>query len=253
MFGLRHRIAVFLGACLGSLVLNAAPAWASAFQVSPVRLPLTASKSNGILALRNQSPETLRFQVTGFAWSQSPSGEMLLAQTTDIVFFPTMLSLKPGEARNLRVGAAVAIGATEKTYRIFVEELPPIDDTGTVNAVRVLMKMGIPIFLEPSKPVATPSIDALAMQGQRLAFALRDTGNAHFFTKKVHVSALGDAGQSLFEQDLPAWYVLGGSSRDYTLDLPGSACKASRLQVRVETDGTTIESFLPTPNGACAR
>jgi fimbrial chaperone protein len=252
MSGLRNRMTILLGTCLGSLMLNAAPAWASAFQVSPVRLPLTATQSNGILALRNQSSETLRFQVTGFAWSQSPSGETILTPTTDIVFFPTMLSLKPGDARNLRVGAAVAFGATEKTYRIFVEELPPVDSSGTVNAIRVLMKMGIPVFLEPAKPVATPMIDSLSVQGQRLAFALRDTGNAHFLTKKVHISALGDAGQALFEQDLPAWYVLGGSFRDYSLELPTSACKASQIKVHIETDSSNVESLLPLPNGACS-
>jgi fimbrial chaperone protein len=253
MFGSRSRVTILLGICLGSLLLGAAPALASTFQVSPVRLPLTASSSNGLLTVKNQSKETLRFQVTGFAWSQDQAGQMVLSPTTDIVFFPTMLSLKPGDSRNLRVGAAIPFGASEKTYRLFVEELPPVDASGTVNAVRVLMKMGIPVFLEASKPVATPAIDALGVQGQKLLFALQDTGNTHFFTKRVHVSALGEAGQSLFEQDLPGWYVLAGGSRSYSLDLPRSACKASRIQVRVETDATTLESFLSLPGGACSR
>lgn len=253
MFGSRSRVTILLGICLGSLLLGAAPALASTFQVSPVRLPLTASSSNGLLTVKNQSKETLRFQVTGFAWSQDQAGQMVLSPTTDIVFFPTMLSLKPGDSRNLRVGAAIPFGASEKTYRLFVEELPPVDASGTVNAVRVLMKMGIPVFLEASKPVATPAIDALGVQGQKLLFALQDTGNTHFFTKRVHVSALGEAGQPLFEQDLPGWYVLAGGSRSYSLDLPRSACKASRIQVRVVTDATTLESFLSLPGGACSR
>lgn len=253
MFGLRSRFMILLGAGLGALLLGASPARASTFQVSPVRLPLTAAASNGLLTVKNQSKETLRFQVTGFSWGQDHTGQMVLTPTTDIVFFPTMLSLKPGDARNLRVGATVPFGSTEKTYRIFVEELPPVDGTGTVNAVRVLMKMGIPVFLEPRSPVATPEIDSLSVQGQKLAFALHDRGNTHFFTKRVRVTALGDAGQPLFEQDLPAWAVLGGSFRNYTLDLPKSACKASRIQVRVETDAAAIESFLALPGGACSR
>jgi fimbrial chaperone protein len=92
----------------------------------------------------------LQFQLSVFAWAQSPSGEMQLEPTEDIVFFPTLLTLKPNETRRVRVGSATTQEVREKTYRIFVEELPP---AGTVagSGVRVLTKMGIPIFVRPVK------------------------------------------------------------------------------------------------------
>jgi fimbrial chaperone protein len=253
MSGFRLPSSIVFGAIVGSLLFQGTPAWASNFQVSPVRLPLTAAASSGLLTVRNKSSEPLRFQVTGFAWSQGSDGEMRLSPTKDIVFFPTMISLKPGDSRNLRVGAQVPFGSTEKTYRIFVEELPPIDGAGVPNGVKVLMRMGIPVFLEPANAVATPQIDALKIQGQRLAFALRDLGTKHFFTKRIHVALLGEGDKALFEQDLPAWYMLGGGVRNYGLDLPANVCGATRIQVRVETDKDAVESFLAAPSSACPR
>src|SRR5216684_4497892 len=92
------------------------------------------------------------FQVTSFAWSQDASGAVQLAPTEDIVFFPALLTLKPGEERKVRVAATVAAKDVERTYRIFFEELPPLERPQNLGAqVRILTKMGIPIFVAPAK------------------------------------------------------------------------------------------------------
>ena len=74
-----------------------------------------------LLTLRNESNETLQFQLSVFAWTQSPLGQMELEPTEDVVFFPTLLTLKPKETRRVRVGSATPQDVREKTYRIFVE------------------------------------------------------------------------------------------------------------------------------------
>lgn len=246
------RFWILVGAFVG-MMLAAGSAQAGTFQVSPVRLPLSATTTSGLLKVKNESNEQLRFQVTAFSWAQGPDGAMQLAPTQDVVFFPAMLTLKPGESRNIRVGAVVTPGPVEKTYRVFVEELPPLGDQANPNAIRVRMRMGIPIFLEAAAPAATPKLDALAVSGQKVSFALMNTGTAHFFTKRVHVAALGGDGKPLFERDLPAWYVLGGGLRSYALELPQSACASTRLTVRVDTDKTSFSSSLALPGRACSR
>ena len=105
-------------------LLVGASASAATFSVNPTQIYLSGRTTSALLTLRNDSTETLRFQLSAFAWNQSATGEILLEPTQDVVFFPALLTLKQGEERRIRVGSTVSPGAIEKTYRIFVEELP---------------------------------------------------------------------------------------------------------------------------------
>ena len=162
------RQSTVAAACLvGSLCLPAG-AGASTFTVDPTQVFLTAKASSRMLTLRNQSDHPLRFQLTVFGWSQNERGEMDLVPTQDIVFFPTLLTLAPDEERKVRIGVATEFGATEKTYRIFVEELPPLVQPEE-GGVTVLTKMGIPIFLRPARAEARADIGALALNDHKLS------------------------------------------------------------------------------------
>jgi fimbrial chaperone protein len=248
----RRLIAVLLSVLSLVMLTEARDAWAMSFEVSPVRLALSSASPSGLITLKNQSGETLRVEVTGHAWSQGPDGAMLLAPTQDIVFFPSLLTLSPGESRNLRVGASTAFSATEKTYRIFVEELPPLARaTGEPNVVRVLTRMGIPVFLNATQPLATPRIEGSSINHAHFSFTLQNRGTTHFLAQKVVLAALAADGATVVETALPAWYVLAGGFRLYELDLPPAACSAARLQMKVVTESTTLDSSFPIPTGTC--
>src|SRR5712691_182471 len=122
----RMRRSLALMTMVLGLVLQAETSRASAFKVTPVRVTFSGPSST-LLTLRNESDQALRFQITSFAWWQDASGAVQLAPTEEIVFFPALLTLKPGEERKVRVAATVAAKDVEKTYRIFFEELPPLE------------------------------------------------------------------------------------------------------------------------------
>jgi fimbrial chaperone protein len=203
------------------------------------------------LTVRNVSQEPLRFQVTAHAWGQDRAGKMQLAPTQDVMFFPAMLTLKPGETRNIRVGALARFGPKEQSYRIFVEELPPVAGSLS-NGIRVLTRFGIPVFMQPTKtPTSTPRIHDLDMSGRTFSFALENDGNTHFLAKRVRVQAQSQGGGVLLDQELPAWYVLAGGGRNYSLDFPSKLCGATRVVVIVEVDKQPIQSILPMSLGGC--
>src|SRR5438309_434670 len=85
--------------------LGVQTAHASQFEVTPVRIELSPRASSVLLALRNQSGDAIRFQVSAFAWSQDQAGKMQLAPTQDILFFPSLLTVQAGQLRNIRIGA----------------------------------------------------------------------------------------------------------------------------------------------------
>src|SRR5687768_9571755 len=179
---------------------TAGSASAATFSVNPIQVFLSRRSGSALLTLRNESPELLRFELSVFAWSQSASGEMKLEPTQDIVFFPSLLTLRPAEERRVRVGSVTIPGAREKTYRIFVKELPPVNGA-TTAAVRVLTTMGIPIFLRPDKEVASATLNGLRQSKGQLQFAISNTGSVHFVPQNIKVRGLAN-GQALFEHEV---------------------------------------------------
>lgn len=240
-------LCVFLGLSL----IQSAVAQASTFEVNPVRLTLSEQSAIAHVTVRNVSQEPLRFQISAYAWAQDRAGAMKLSPTQDVVFFPAMLTLKPGETRNIRVGTLAPFGPKEQAYRIFVEELPPVV-ASLSNGIRVLTRFGIPVFLQPTKtPAATPRIHDLNVSGRTFSFALENDGNTHFLTKRVRVQAQMQGGGVLLDQELPAWYILAGGGRNYALTLPAKMCGATQLVVIVEADKQPIQSILPMSFGGC--
>lgn len=250
---IRTWLRVLVSACFGLVLLQGNRAWAATFEVSPVRMSLSQAAPNGLLAVHNQSAEPLRFQVTAFTWAQGTDGEMILAPTEELVVFPTVFSLKAGETRNLRVGGAAPAGASEKTFRIFVEELPPLQTPAASNAVRVLTRMGIPVFVSPKGGAPAPRVDGIAEQGSQIAFTLRNTGSAFFVARKVVVKGIAADGSTVFTRETAGWYMLAGGVRNYTLELPAEACKAARVEVEVETETTKARASAELTKRACPR
>ncbi len=148
----------------------------------------------------------------------------------------------------------MAPGAIEKTYRIFVEELPPTGEAAAGSAVRVLTKMGIPIFVRPAKETATASLGELGVRDGALHFTLRNTGTVHFVPQAITVRGLGADGQSVFEQELAAWYVLPGGRRDFDVAMSAADCgRAASVVVEIGLGSTALKESLQTPGGACVR
>ena len=229
---------------------GASLASAATFTVDPTQIFLRNRTGSVLLTLHNQSADTLSFQLSVFAWTQSSTGEMQLQPTQDIVFFPPLLTLKPSETRRVRVGTATTFDAKEKSYRIFVEELPRTD---APKGVRVLTKMGIPIFLRPVKEVATASLTDLRQQNGQLKFTLSNEGTVHFVPRNIKVRGLAGS-KTAFERELEGWYLLAGGRRDFETALPKDACaQVTSIIVDVQFESNQVQERLQTPTGACAR
>jgi fimbrial chaperone protein len=245
---------VCLALAVGALVVGqATPASAAAFSVDPTLIRLSPRTSSILLKVRNESDEVVRLQLSAFAWAQSVEGEMQLQPTDDVIFFPVLLTLEPGQQRTVRVGTSAAYGAVEKSYRLFLEELPPQprkDEQGT--AVHVLTKMGIPIFLQPQSVRAQAGIRDVGLIGGTLGFALENGGTVHFVPEVVRVVGLGSTGDTLIDRKLQSWYVLAGSARRFTLSLAAPECSRIRaLAIEALVNGTAVKERLETPRGTC--
>lgn len=225
-----------------SLLLASLPAAAATFKVSPIQIYLTAGKTTELLAVENQSTDTVRLQVTAFGWNQSPRGEIELTPTEDVVFFPALLTLEPGKERKIRIGVSKPAGAVERTYRVFVEELPPLEkpsEAGNRSEVKVLTRFGVPIFVQPAKVTKSGEIENPKLESGAVTFRVRNTGNAAFSLISVRASGTGADGKQTFENQAAGWYVLAGGERDFEIVIPPADCrrtKAISVEARMERD-----------------
>jgi fimbrial chaperone protein len=244
----------YLALAAGLTIGQAGAAPAATFSVNPVQIFLSAATKSALLTLKNETDQPIRFQLSVNAWAQDPGGQMQLAPTTDIVFFPAMLTLQAHEERKVRIGATVPPGSVEKTYRIFVEELPPLEKKDTPAGVTMLTKMGIPIFLQPAKPVGQAAIREVGIRDGHLGFTLQNNGNVYFLPKSVGVRGLNVSGDRVMDQKVDAWYVLAGTVRVFDVAIPAPQCGQVRsLAIEVQVSGSVLKETLQTPGGACGR
>jgi fimbrial chaperone protein len=237
---------------LGFLGWGAEDARGSAFTVTPVRVFLGRGVNSALMNVKNDSTESIRFQISLKAWNQAQDGEMQLSDTTDLVFFPSLMELAAGEEKKVRVGSAFkAPVATEKSYRIFFEELPPSNVTATPQEqqtaaqVRVLTKMGIPIFIQPADLVLKADLTNIAVQGTQVSFDVRNMGNSFFTVTKAAVTGLSSSGATTFTREQDGWYVLAGGLRRFQFEVPGENCSATaRLRIEI---GSSLSDGKGTP------
>jgi fimbrial chaperone protein len=251
--GRRLRPALLTAAALCLWLGGGGRAAAAAFSIDPTQIRLSARAASALLTVRNESAAPVRLQVSAFAWGQAAGGEMQLGATDDIVFFPALFTLAPGESRKVRVGTTAAFGPVERSYRLFVEELPGEPGTRpSGTAVQVLTRMGIPVFLQPDSPRASASLNALAAGDGVVSFRLQNTGTVHFVPDGVRLLGTDERGTAVFERAIRSWYVLAGGIREFQVTVEPPHCQQVRLvHVEVQIGDTVMRERLETPRGTC--
>jgi fimbrial chaperone protein len=238
----------------GLLFLGSGRLSAGGLNVSPVQLYLKAEESKALLTLRNDGEEAARFQLEVNTWNEDPKAGMTLGPTDDVIFYPTLVALKPGETHKVRIGTTVPFGALERTYRLFVQELPPAEKAAqSRSAVRVLTRVGIPIFVQPAKVVESQALSQVVLGSGSASFDLENAGNVHLRVETIKLEGFATGGARLFEREAPGWYVLAAARKHFTVDVPRDACaRVRKLVATVKTDrDQTLQQALETPAGAC--
>ncbi|MCK4738888.1 MAG: molecular chaperone [Deltaproteobacteria bacterium] len=228
---------------------------AANFTITPIRVFFDSKKKTEALKVINRSDSGLSLQVSLVHWAQDTEGKDIYTPTTDIVFFPKIISILGGEERIIRIGPKVKSGATEKTYRIFVEEMkaPQSDEDAGGASVRARVKIGVPIFISPAE--ALPAIEFLEFSFLSGVFdiTLKNTGNIQQWVKKVKVRALDFKGDEIFTKEVNGTYLLSGITRIHSLKIPAEKCSdIMSLDVEVTTDRLTISERLDVTKDKCS-
>lgn len=235
------------------LVLFPGPVFPGQFSVSPITLEFEPGAKTGVVTVANDEDRPLQIQVKAFEWLQDAQGADQYTETDDILFFPKIMLINKKDERLLRVGLKNPPMAREKTYRLFMEEIPDPGSAGEGTRIRVAIRFGIPIFVKPQKDDPQGAIEALKLKDGRLQTMVRNTGNTHFVIQSIQVRGTGPKGGETFSKEISGWYLLAGSARTYETEISPESCRETRtMEVTVQTNEITLNGKLQADPSICA-
>jgi fimbrial chaperone protein len=234
------RRALIAALCFGIWLGLPAKLRAANFEIKPITLSLTPSRTSDVLTVENRADSPLRIQFAAFSWSEDQNGVSQLKPTDDLVVFPPLTEVPPHSDALIRIGSVTPFSVIEKPYRLFATELPPAASSQpaqgkSVNVqVVVLNKVSMPVFLQPARIVYGGALSQPSLQNGKLSFQTQNaSGNVHIVTA-YQVQGYDAANAMVYSADPKGGYVLAGNSLNGTVDIPAAACrKIRKLRIRV--------------------
>lgn len=217
-------------------MLSSTSALAGGLEVSPTTLQLGAQQNAEGITLSNVGGAPIQAQVRVFAWNQKDR-EDLLAPTTELTVSPPMLQIAPGGKQLLRVirTSAAPSEGTEKSYRLIIDELPPMeiapDSPQTETAapkgkskaqagVAFLMRYSLPVFVGNSTNPLEASQLVWTLDKSTNPWMLKVENRGSTRAQVADVRGLqADGAPTTLAQGLVG-YVLAGQSMQWSIQPP---------------------------------
>lgn len=241
-------------ACLGclsiafflALPVTASAAAAGGLSVSPVRVDIASGQTAAAITVSNTGEAEKIVQVDPLQWSRAYALDQY-SPTRELVVNPPLFKLAPGGAQIVRVGLARQARAdaqVEKSFRIFFQELPSSAYSADTQ-LRILLRIGVPVFVQPLKPAVSDLRWKLARDATgQLVLRVRNAGGLHERVSDLRLQAPADDAQLAKIEGFS--YVLPGESREWPV-LPQPAAVATGLRLRATTEAGSVRAELPPP------
>lgn len=230
---------------LAGFALAATGAVAGSFQVSPVRVALTAEAPTAAIAVRNESKtDAVVIQLRPMDWRQS-DGEDRYDPSPTLIATPPVFTLAPGATQTVRVGLRLAQpGAVQQAFRLYITEVPAAPKPG-FQGLQVALNIGIPVFVHPRERTGGPlAWRAAPPAGRTLVLRAANPANAHV---QVIEAKVLDEGEGVLATTGQPRYLLAGQTATWRLELARAPKGALRIEAR--TDGGPLAATLERETG----
>ena len=239
-------ISIFLAVVLVPSLISAGE-----FRVTPIRLDFDRGAKSGVITVINEGEDKLHVQMKAFEWTQDAEGKDQYVETHDIIFFPRMMTLEKKEEKILRAGIKIPATTKEKTYRLFIEEIPGPRKVEGVN-VAIAIRFGVPIFVKPFKEDAKGVIEKIELSKGVLNVHIKNAGNVHLIIHSVNIKGKSVKEEETFSKELSGWYLLSNVSKIYTTPIPGESCKnIAKLEIEIKTNRFNFNGKLDVVQAMC--
>lgn len=228
------------------------PVTAGNWRVAPIKIYFDVKTRSEVVTVTNDGDQALPLEITAMEWSQDQNGQDVYQPATDLIFFPKQLVVEPKKERVIRTGIKVPAIGREKTYRLFIREVPDARQPAE-NAVAIAIQFGVPVFVAPPKAEIKGDIAAVDIGQGQVAVTVKNQGNSHFRVSRVKLQGKTSGGEALETVDIPGWYLLAGTQRTFKADIPAELCrKADLLEIIVDSDRITLTGSANVDKAKCS-
>jgi fimbrial chaperone protein len=242
------------------LSLSTSAAFSADFQIEPTSLELGSNVKSGAFSVINNGSDKLNVQISVMEWAQDEAGKDVYGEARDVVFFPKIMTVEPNEKRAIRIGMKSPPSLKEKTYRLFIEEIPTkkiAPDIAVAEKITagltIAFRYAMPIFVSPVRRQESGVLEKVEMlQGVARAF-VKNTGNVHIKLRNMTFRGKSVDGKELFSREVAGWYILQGLSRPYEATVPRELCgNLSTIEIKAAAENLNIDGTLNVHKEMCA-
>jgi fimbrial chaperone protein len=219
---------------MAAYVAGSAPALASSFNISPIRVELASGRRTEALTLKNADEAPVVVQVHVVAWSQRDGADQYDA-THEMLVTPPVLQIAGNGEQVVRVALrGQPDRSQELAYRVVFEEVPQAAPAG-FTGLRVALRLSVPIFIAPAvgKARADLSWELRTLPDGELEVAATNHGAAHSQITDFDVQPSG-AAEPL--HGMTGKYVLPGSRMTWVLKADPSPASPGTYTIRGHSD-----------------
>jgi len=212
--------------CAALLSLPSA-VFASSISLSPTSIVSSSQERSAALVLENRGDNAERYQVSVYAWSQTPDGHDVAVPSQDLMAAPSVIEIPAKSKRAVRV-LRVRGQDSPAYYRLLLRQLPSAQPANAPDGrMRLLVNQDLPVaFEEPN--AGEPLLSArFTAQGVLLS----NDGS-----KAARLTSIGPTGHAHWREGALGW-VLPGQSKLIPLK-PG--LRAPSLSITVNGNPLTV-------------
>lgn len=231
----RHAARACRGAFVALLTLGVPDGHGATLQVSPVIVNLLPSQPATTLTLGNSGELPIHGQLRLYAWAQR-NGENVLTPTRALIASPPIIRIEPGERQIVRlVRAARSPAQREQSYRLLVDELPPVG-LPPGEGVSIRLRYSVPVFVQASRE-HSPELH-FDLDIARRQLAVRNDGARH---AQLGATRVRDAtGRSVELAHGLLGYVLAGQTRRFAVRWPSGSPPIAPFTVESRIDAVPM-------------
>ena len=227
-----------------SSIVVANNADAQDFAVAPVNVQLASGQAAATLTVENRSDRPTSFQIRVFEWSEK-DGQDQLVPTTAMVASPPLGTIESGGTQLIRLVLRLRPAAKEATYRIWLDQIPSVEETG---AVRMALRLSIPVFAEPDGR-AGPDVHWRIVRKDGEVYLIGDNVGTKHETIRDLVLKAADGSVLKTDGNVSAHILAGGERSWHITATRRMPPPGSTVRLTVDTDGPSVDQPIAFPDG----